>query len=700
MRNSKLIVILLSIIFINQNIILAEESKNPTKLHIIGGMTPIGLDRLGKPISIVTHQELLEKSEPTIGELLSSQPGVAGTYFAPGASRPIIRGQSKERVRILENNMTSGDVSRISDDHAISLDPLAIQRVDVLRGPSTLLYGSSAIGGVVNLVDQSIAEELVGKDLTGEIDLRKGNSADDEASGAMNLNGSVSSINWHLSSFYRETDNIEIPGFAESDSLHELHESEETEEGHDSEVEEERISKTLPNSSTLSKGFKIGASKVWGNSFSGLALRVFNTNYGVPAGHAHEEEHDLEHADELEELDQHDHSGVRIDLEQIRLESRSKIELNSDFFKDLKLGLAYSDYEHQELEGSEIGTQFKNHAFESRIELTHQHNDGFEGGIGTQVNWDKLEATGAEAFVPTSESFAPALFAVEDYKISDSLVVQLGGRYEYSNVNPVNLDNQDFNLYNASTGLVWSFPSESQYSLGLNLAYSERSPNATELFANGVHVATNTFEIGSNDLSKEKSLGAELVFRKSLGRLTGSASLFVQNYFDYINLAPSGEQIEEVPVFNYQLEEALFRGFEIETDYKLLEEAGRTLSFYSQLDYVRAENRATDQPLPRITPLRGKLGLRYSVSDLSAFFESVMVDNQDRVAEFELPTAGYYLLNTGASYLISKESNKVYELYLRGTNLTNQEARVHNSFLKDEVPLRGRAFSAGLMYRF
>ena len=248
----------------NQELPVPNE---PTEIHITGALTPLGLERIGKPVSIITHKEMQERSEPTIGELLSSEPGVSSSYFGPGASRPIIRGQSKQRVRVIENGLENGDLSSLSDDHAVSVDPLSTERVDILRGPSTLLYGSSAIGGVVNMIDKSINDEYIGKPLTGEIDLRKGNPADDEETGAISLNGQAGTFNWHFSSYYRETEDIEIPGFAESKQLRDMVSMEESAHEHDGDNKDAEQKGKLENSDTSSKGLKIGTTYLFDKGY-------------------------------------------------------------------------------------------------------------------------------------------------------------------------------------------------------------------------------------------------------------------------------------------------------------------------------------------------------------------------------------------------------------------------------------------------
>ena len=685
-------------LYANSSILAQEIDKEilePTEIYITGALTPLGLDRMGKPVSIITQKELQERAEPTIGEMLSSQPGVSSSYFGPGASRPIIRGQSKQRVRVIENGLENGDVSSVSEDHAVSVDPLSLQRVDVLRGPSTLLYGSSAIGGVVNMIDDSINQDPLGKAVGGELDLRKGDSGDEEGSSAGSFNGQIGNFNWHLSGFYRETDDIEIPGFAESGRLREMEENES-----ETQHEEAEEKGKLQNSDTQARGLKFGTTYLFDKGYIGVAFRSYDSNYGVPGGQHHHEEGGDSHEQEELGLNEEAEEQVRIDLKQSRFESRGEVQLDDSFFHAIRFGATYSDYQHRELEGDETSTKFNNKSFEGRMELMHQHAQGFEGGMGSQIRFEDFRASGEEAFVPKSETFAPALFAVEDYKLSEKLVWQLGGRYEYANVNPENLETQDFNMFSASTGLVRNLDEKNMYSLGTTISYSERAPTSTELFADGAHLATQTFEIGDAGLDKERSVGAELVLRKSEGRLTGSSSLFWQHYFDYINLTPNGEEDGGIPVFLYGLDRARFWGYELEADYSLLTSIAHDLHLYGQIDYVRGENLSDSDPLPRMTPMRGKAGLKYLHDDFSAYVEGVFVAEQDRTADFELPTDSYALMNIGGSYKLPIKGQNTYEIYIRGTNLTDEDARIHNSFLKDVAPLRGRALLAGLRFNF
>lgn len=673
----------------------SEERTEPVRILITGSLSPQGMERIGKPISTLNSEDIMKKHEATLGETLNSEPGISGTNFGPGASRPIIRGQGKERVRVLENGLENGDVSAASDDHAITSDPLSIERVDIIRGASSLMFGGQAIGGVVNVIDESIAEENIGRDFTGRLNITQGDSASDEFSGSTVLQGQAGSLNWYLSGFSRDTNNIEIPGYAESSLLREMEEHEHDEHGdedhddHDEEHhEEEEVKGKLENSDTKSYGIKAGVSHVWDNGFVGLAVKSTGSEYGIPGGHFHAED---EHGE--------DEENVRIDLEQTRIESRGAVHLHQDLIDSVRFGFAYSDYEHKELEGKSIGTIYDRESFEGRVLLTHHHEEYLEGGLGFQVNYDDLTITGDEAFLPSTETFTPAIFFVEDVALSNNLIWQLGGRYENSNVDPIGFSSENFNVFSASTGLLWHNETK-DYSTALNFSYSERAPNATELFADGAHIASQTFEIGDSDLDKEGSLGAELILRKLTGSTRGSFTAFYQDYNDYINLAAKEGQMEGFPVFKYENIDAKFWGFEAEAEQDLINSEGHLLTFNLGFDLVRATDADNNQNLPRITPVRSKVGLDYSYDIFSAYVDAIFVEKQDKIAEFELPTDSYALLNAGAKVNLVENNGKSIDLFLRGTNLTNDEARVHTSFLKDQAPLRGRAFFAGLTANF
>ncbi len=683
-----------------------KEATPPTTILITGSLSPQGMARIGKPLSSVSGKKLSQATEASIGDTLSRLPGVSSSSFGPGASRPILRGLGKERVRVIENGLENGDASASSDDHAVTLDPLTTERIEILRGPSTLMYGSQAIGGVVNVIDESIQEERVGKAFTGKATFTGGDEASDELSGGAVLQGEAGPINWYASGFVKDTNDIRIPGSAESSLLHEQeeeHEHHEDEEEHEEEEhhedEEENQTGRLENSDTESYGFKTGLSHVFENGFFGLAVRHNGSEYGIPGGHAHHhEEEEHEHEEEGDHEHEEGETPVRIDMEQTRVETRGAVHLHEGFLDTARFGFSYSDYEHKELEGSEVGTTYKRDSLETRVLLTHHHTDMLEGGVGFQLNYDDFSVKGDEAFVPSNETLLPALFVIEDFAINNDWVWQLGGRYEHANINPEFMSSKSFDAISASTGLIWK-PGESPYSAAANLSYSERAPNAAELFAEGAHIASQIYERGDSSLDTESSVSGEIIFRKHKGSVRGSFTGFIQEFDNYINLQPQGVEIEEFPLFAYQGINARFWGFESELKVDLPSVAQHNFTLTSGIDYVRAQDTDTDRSLPRITPVRTSVGLEHSYNEFASYIEAQFVEPQTDVAEFELVTSGYVLLRAGASYTLPLDEYEV-DFFIKGTNLFNEEARVHTSFLKDQAPLRGRAFYTGFTFFF
>ena len=711
--------------------VFAEDEKATEKpvddhhpvIVITGPHAHKTLPESGKPVSILFGKEFQRNKKTSLGDTLAKEPGISSSSFSPAASRPIIRGQGGERVRVLENGLGSGDVSGISDDHATTADPAFADRIEVLRGSSTLLYGSSAIGGAVNVIDEAIAEKNLNVPFTGELDLRGGDSADDEAFGSGKIAGQAGDVNWFLSGFYRETDDIEIPGYAESSILRESEEHEDehgdeehSEEEHEEDEHEEEIKGKLNNSDTRSKGVKAGLSHVWDDGFVGASVKFYDNKYGVPGhSHGHEDEdehghdeegegheaedHDEDHHDEHERvLHEEEEGGPRIDLEQFRAGLRGDFDPNSDTLRTVKYSFAYGDYEHKELEGDEVASTFKSDSFEGRMEFLHQEFAGLIGAAGFQFLYDDFKASGEEAYVPSAESVLPGIFIVEEAKVAEDLVLEFGGRYEYASRDPETASAETFNLLSGTAGLNWK-PFGRDYTFSLLGSYAERAPTIAELFANGAHIAQQAFEVGNSTLDKEQSFGTELVLRKNTGDVTGSISAFWQHYFDYISLNPTGGMEDGFDVFNYESTEARFIGFEADATYHVIKSGKHHVDLHGTVEYVEAKNTDDSTWLPRIPPLKGTVGLEYSYDNLSALIEGVFADSQSKTATNELRTDGYTTLNADLSYKIPYE-DKQLELYIKGVNLTDEEVRLHTSFLKDIAPLRGRAAFVGVRALF
>ncbi len=638
---------------------------------------------VAQPTSVMTREELQERVQPTLGETLSHEPGVTSTFFGQGASRPVIRGLGGDRIRVLDSGVGAGDASSTSPDHAVSIDPLSAERIEVLRGPATLLYGSSAVGGVVNVIDNRIPDEVPGEAFGGTFELRGGSVAD-ERGGAGQLEGGLGRFAWHVDFLKRETDDYEIPGFAESEAIREGEEGE-------GEEEEEAFG-FVPNSATESESAAAGLSYVGDNGFLGVSISGLDSLYGIPGGaHGHDGEGEKEEEEE--------EAAVRIDLEQRRYDLRGSVTHPFGFLRGANLRFGVTDYEHQELEGEEVGTLFLNDSWEGRVELLQKPMGALTGSFGLQALNRDFEAIGEEAFVPPTRTDSWAVFAFEELE-SGPWRFQFGARYENQDVEAdvdTGTRNRSLSGLSGSFGVVYQGGED--YSLGVSLARSTKLPNAEELFSDGPHIATRAFEIGDPNLEEETSLGLDVTLRKSSGPLTGELTFFTNRFNDYIFERATGEEEDGLQVFQYVQRDAEFRGAELSGVWELFHGEPDHLDLEFGADFVRAELRDTGEALPRIPSRRYRLGFHYRGHQISGRVEGLRVEEQDRVGPFETPTEGYTLLNASVGYRFFT-SAAVFDVLLRGTNLTDEEARNHVSFLKDFVPLPGRDVSLSLRVAF
>ncbi len=671
---------------------------------------------LAQTTTVLTGEDLQFRQQATLGETLAQQPGISSTGFGQGASRPVIRGLGGDRVRMLQGGVDSGDASSTSPDHAVSADPALAERIEVLRGPSTLLYGSSAIGGVVNVEDGSIPSYRPEQALTGTVNLTAGSVAD-ETSGSVALEGGAGDWAWHLGTSLRDADDYDIPGFAEA----EQHEGEDHDDEHEGEDhDEEEVFGTLPNSGLESRSISLGFSRFFGSDtsadlssdkgFVGVAISSFDSEYGIPgAGHSHGEEEGEEHEDEHEgeeHEDEHGHEGeegeedIRIDMKRRRVDLRAEITQPFSIFQAFKARIGVVDYEHDEIEGDEgeVGTRFFNDSVDARFEWVQKRRGDLSGSFGLQLFNRQQEAVGEEAFLPASESTHTSVFTFQELqKKGGDLRFQLGARFESAEVKSrVGLPSRSFDGFSVSAGVVWK-PVDG-WALALSTARSTKLPNAEELYSNGPHFATRAFEVGNLNLEEEISTGFDFSIRKTTGRLTTEISYFRNDFDDFIYQSLTGEQEDGLDVLVFTQADAEFEGLELKARLGLWERAERHLDLSLTGDRVEAE--LTDgTPLPRIAPQRLSLGLHYHQPKWHAYVEAWEVDDQDRLAPLETPTEGYTMVNAGVSYRFLRGLN-IYDVVLRGRNLTDETARNHVSFLKDTVPLPGRDVSLSLRWTF
>jgi iron complex outermembrane receptor protein len=668
-------------------------------------------------VTILTEDNLKLQTAPTLGDTLSTQPGIGGSDFTAGASRPVIRGQADNRVRVLNNGTEVFDVSNLSPDHAPSVSTLLSQSIEVVRGPATILYGSGAIGGVVNVTDNLIPVEQPAERLSGEVDGRF-DSVDLERSGAMALTLSpFQHFVIHAEGSILRTDDRSIPGFALDQRIR----AELTpEQRHDNGFGGNPFG-TVPNTFVKTKDFGIGASYVWNKGYIGASYSRFLSEYGVP---------DDPEVDEPGVPPERVHLNVRKDQYNVR----SSIIDPLPWFSVANLKFVYTDYKHDEIDNNTVGATFKTHGVDSRIELVHQPIGPFEGSIGSQVFYKALSVLGGEAFLQPTENLAVAGFIFEEVKLAP-VRLQFGARVEHDSVSIDSSDpeltsltspsqkNQDFLPVSGAAGAIYDFAKDWQ--LALNLTYSQRAPTPEELFARGPHDATFQFIIGDPTLDVEINRSVDLSLRRTAGRVTGFVSGFYTSYDGFIDFNPTGQFEDGLQVFIYTPKKATFYGGEGRVDFHLLplsitkisepsdsksvknvitggeqivEKNPNDLYLRLQADYVHAED-SSGEPLPRITPFRYGISLNYESEHWLASIEGWRVDAQNRVAEFETTTPGYTFFNVSAGYKFQWGRTYNY-VFARGTNLLDAEGRDHLSFLKEVLPLPGRGVVVGLRTTF
>lgn len=669
-----------------------------------------------QPVTVLGGDTLRDRQAATLGETLKNEVGVHSNYYGPVASSPIIRGLEGPRVLITQNGLDAGDASRVGPDHAVATEASTARQIEILRGPATLFYGSGAIGGVVNIVDDRVPQ---GTDTYGEWRLERDSVADDKLVSASGNTG-VGNVGLHLDGFWREADDYKIPGAAEIET-HEEHE----EEGH-TEHNDDR----LANSATEAKGFNLGTSYILDDGFVGVSYGHLERQYGIP-GHGHEGEA----------------VDVYADLKQDRVQLLSELSLDHNWFSALNTRFGFTDYEHSEIENGEVGTTFNNESQEARLDLFHHPIADWRGALSFHYKHADFSAVGEEAFTPPSDTSALAIALMEERHFGDVLV-QLGARIEQVKTSAdkmqvdlnahhheegehhdeylsvFSIDNES-TPFSASAGFVWDFTAG--YNLAFSYTHAERAPSAAELFSFGPHIGSGLYEVGAllqvvedepgefhfdltrADIELETSNNIDLSLRKFEGDFGFILNAFYNSIENYYYLADTGmtresahdhasedgeeehEHSSELPVFIYQARDANLYGFEGEIIWQLT--APFKLSLTS--DYIRAQlDEGGD--LPRIPPLRVGARGEYEIGNWRAELSGQHYFEQDQTAAFETSTDGYTLIDAQVSYLLSED----LKIYVKGHNLTDEYARVHASFLKDKAPLPARSFAVGISGNF
>lgn len=643
------------------------------------------LDILGN-VSVVEGDELARDLRGQIGDSLTRQAGVSATSFAPGASRPVLRGFQGERVRVLTDGIGAIDVSNTSADHAVTIDPLTVERVEILRGPAVLLFGSQAIGGAINVFDRRIPRAVPADHVHIDAIAGFGTAADDRSAGASIDIALTPKLVAHLDGSWRETDDLRIGGFTLSPQLRADVLALADEEEGEGELEE-----AAELRETAAQRGRVGntASRTWtaagGLAFIdeggqlGISLSHFDSRYGVPTRPSIAHAHEGGEEEEGEEL-------VSIGLEQWRVDVRGEVELGDGFFDKLRIRGGFADYEHTEFEGDEVGTRFTNQGIEARAELAQADRGGWRGASGLQYFSRDFDAIGAEAFVPPNLTEQLAIFTLQEWTLG-ALGIEAAARYEATSVEANTLGiRRSFGAFSGALGASYDLGERSKITLSVSRA--ERAPSGEELFSDGPHIATQAFEIGDPDFDKEESWGAEASLKLRGDRFNFALTGYY-NWFDgFIFADATGAEEDDLPVFQYRQQDARVWGFEAEASARVAQFAGFNLNADVVADMTRAKIRGGDF-LPRIPALRVLGGLELQGEQLDLRGEVEWTDDQNRVAAFENATQGFTLVNASVAWRPFTNRDNL-TLTLSANNIFDVNARRHASFTKDFVPLAGR----------
>ncbi|MGO4304525.1 TonB-dependent receptor [Cupriavidus sp. RAF12] len=673
------------------------DAKAPvpqTLKEVVVTANPLGsdLNDMVAPVSTLGGDALAVRQTSTLGETLNSLPGVASSYFGPNASRPAIRGLDGDRIKVLQNGGSTLDASTLSYDHAVPIDPLVAEKIEVVRGPAALMYGGSALGGVVNVIDNRIPRDPItgvsgATDVSGTIGGDKGRNA----SGLIEAGNGKFAV--HADAFVRQTSDLRIPGFARSGNLRA---TQPLPEG-----ETEAYGK-IPNTNAHQEGGSMGGSYTWADGFVGANYSTYRNDYGTPAEEA-----------------------ARIKMRQDRFalegEARNLAGTTGGVIESVKGKFNYTDYEHREIEDGITGTTFKNHGWDARLEATHGKIGNMTGVIGTQFGHTDFSALGEEAFVPSTTTDNAALFVFEELPLTASgdLKLNLGGRLDHSSVKASANGNdrftdadRSFNAGSASAGLLYKL--NPVWSVTTNLSYTERAPTFYELYANGPHLATGAFEVGDPNANKERATSIDLGVRFKQGPHSGSLSGYYSRFQNYLALLNTGNFRDAegnvvaagsdgaLPEQQYLGVPATLYGFEAEGKTRLLQKmltTSDTLDFEARADYVHGENRNTGEPLPRLSPLRLGGALAYAAGPWGARVNLDWYARQSRVPAGDTASDAYTLLGVALTYKLKLSGTQTL-LYVRGDNLTNTEARSATSILRDIAPLPGRSVKIGMRTTF
>lgn len=687
MTQSKLSIITNSVslfcsILISVHSALAHEnnrSHNLDKIMVLGNFDESSLFDVVPNVTTLSGDKLLKKRGSSLGETLKNEVGVTSSGYGPNSSRPIIRGLDGDRIRILQNGLGVLDASGASQDHAVPIDPLMMDSIEIVRGPLSLLYGSSAIGGVVNILTNRTHEQYE-EGFHGAADSQL-SSVDNGKNIGIKMDYGAARWMFHADGNFRDTQDLKINGYARSERLRAV-----TPLPPDQEVRDR-----LTNSSNQTRSGAVGATYIGEKNTIGFSASTYNSDYGTVAK-----------------------PNVVIGMEQSRFDLVGVFK-DVEFVKSIRLKSAQSIYKHQEVESGVAGTTFKNNGNETRLEFVQHKTEIWSGIFGLQSNIFNFSALGNEAFLPQTQNSAQALFIFEELRLGSSKF-NFGARAESNRVKPIAdskfnaTEEKSFNLGSVALGHLYTI--DDQWSISSQLSYNERAPNYQELFAGGAHVATFSYQVGNENLKKEKVKALDISFRHKKDFLSTSLTFFGQKFTDYIALNPTGtfddtdnsgtagDSTSDLAIYNYLNQNADIYGIELDSrlESALQWFSGKT-DIYIKGDYLRGKNPTTGNNLPRMTPPRASIGFTHTIAQWSGDLELQQVFHQKQTAPNELETNGFTQINLGLVYKLNSPVHQI-SFFAKANNLFNVEARNHASLLKDLSQIGGRNISLGVRAYF
>lgn len=672
--------------------VLADEAPDHgtkvSELVVTAAPYAVSLDTVTTSVNLVTREQLDVAPPAGLGDVLNGLPGLRSTFYGPGASRPVIRGLSGPRVLILQNGVGLVDASSLSPDHAVASEPGEATRIEVLRGPSTLAYGGSGIGGVVNVIDDRVPSVRPTNPVEGRI---SGSYSTVDEGGSVNggLKLGKGPVVIALDAVHRKSEDYDVPSNPVSNRLAARDQVSPSPDGE------------VKNAGVEMDAYGAGISYVADNgAFIGVSAKRTDTTYGVPYP-------------QLLPPDQ-DQEKVAIHLKQVRWDLRGESPVNLGPFDKARFSVGYADYQHAEVnvDAGEVGTRFLSDGTEGRFELVQREAGGHQGAVGAQGLTRHFAALGDEAFIPSVDIKEFGVFTLQRWDRGTwgvdaglrvdqrKLEADLTSRPNSAPAQAAGVDwskadrNQTFTNVSASVGVFWK-PVQDVF-WALSLSHNSRAPTEFELFADGPHGGTSSYELGNPNFSEEKVNSLEATFRYTPTHGRVEAHLYGARYDGFIEEVPTGAVEDGLPVFQYRQTDATFHGAELEATYDVWHPGEGVLAVGGMADWVRGD---TDQGAPaRIPPYSVAMNLTWASPAYDARLEVRHVGEQDRVATRELPTDAYTLVNASASWKPPGQSG--LKLFVDARNLTDQQAREHTSFLKDIAPLPGRSLRVGAAYSF